>query len=233
MSSALKNMASLVLIPFNLSALWALGVFFPVFSLKSRETVFFLSGLAVYSILYLKFPQRFSGLYILAHELSHALWGLVRGNRIKKISVGKNSGYVLFSKKTDFWTAMAPYIFPFYAFAAAAVFFTVSLFQDLHAWRNWFLGLEGFFLGFHFFNTASVMTSSIQSDFKKTRAPFFSYLAVFSLNILFLALILKLLFPQKAGLGIFFSALYSNFKMLISAFFSLLTRITLIIWRAA
>ena len=51
--------------------------------------------------------------YVLAHELTHALWGWVMGARIKRMRISKSSGSVTLTK-SNFLVALAPYFFPLY-----------------------------------------------------------------------------------------------------------------------
>lgn len=51
--------------------------------------------------------------YVLAHELTHAVWGLLFGAKIGKLKVTAKGGSVQLSKSNLFIT-LAPYFFPFY-----------------------------------------------------------------------------------------------------------------------
>ena len=51
--------------------------------------------------------------YVLGHELTHALWGLLFGARVSKLRVGTSGGSVTLSK-SNVWITLAPYFFPFY-----------------------------------------------------------------------------------------------------------------------
>ncbi len=210
MQWALTMLLSLLFIPVNLAVLFSFSCFAPVFSLK-KEPVFFGIGIFAFTAVYFKFSQLFDKPYILAHELSHALAGLARGNKIKKIKVGSKSGYVAFGSKTDFWTSIAPYILPFYSIAAALIYFLLSLLADMGPWRPFFLCLQGFLISFHAVNTLSVMSSGVQSDFKKTKSVFFSYMLVIFLNMLLIAILIKLLFPHSADLTLFLRKSVNNF----------------------
>lgn len=231
MRSAIKNIASLVLIPLNIASLQALAVFLPAFSLRNSEFIFFSGGLVLCAALYFKFPDKFSAPYIFAHEITHAIFGLFLGNKIKKISIKKNSGYVLFGQRTGFMVAMAPYIFPFYAMLIAFVYFSLSFIFDMAKFRNYFLLTEGFFLSFHILKTISIMTTSVQSDFKQTRKPFFAYMSVLAINILFLALILKMLFPYKIILKAFFLTSINNFSLILSYIWFLIAKAYNLAWK--
>lgn len=214
MSAALRTLISFLFIPLNIAVLFSFSVFSPILSFKSGP-IFFFSGAIVFAVLYVRFPDFFRKPYILAHELSHALAGIVFGNKIKKIKIKSDSGYVSFATKPDFITSLAPYIFPFYCVLFALIFFITSLFADINRWRNIFLAAQGFFICFHAANTVSVMTSGVQSDFKKTKSVFLSYMAVFFLNLIFFAFIIKMLFPEKTHLALFFRESFLNLKTIL------------------
>ncbi|NLI10739.1 MAG: hypothetical protein GX447_08315 [Elusimicrobia bacterium] len=219
MSAAFRTLISFLFIPLNIAVLFSFSVFSPILSLKSGP-IFFFSGAIIFAVLYVRFPEFFRKPYILAHELSHAMAGIILGNKIKKIKIKSDSGYVSFGAKPDFITSLAPYIFPFYCALFALIFFAISLFADIKHWRNIFLAAQGFFICFHAANTISVMTSDLQSDFKKTKSVFLSYMAVFFLNLIFFAFIIKMLFPEKTNLTLFFRESFSNLKSISAFMFS-------------
>ena len=52
-------------------------------------------------------------LYVLGHELTHALWGLCFFARVSNLRVGVKGGSVQLSK-SNVWITLAPYFFPFW-----------------------------------------------------------------------------------------------------------------------
>ena len=58
--------------------------------------------------------------YVLGHELTHALWGLLFGARVSKLRVGTSGGSVTLSK-SNVWITLAPYFFPFYTVVVALI----------------------------------------------------------------------------------------------------------------
>ena len=58
--------------------------------------------------------------YVLAHELTHALWGWVMGANIKRLRVSKDGGSVTLTK-SNFLVALAPYFFPLYTVLVIAI----------------------------------------------------------------------------------------------------------------
>ncbi|MFA5688249.1 MAG: hypothetical protein WC959_03770 [Kiritimatiellales bacterium] len=123
--------------------------------------------------------------YVLGHELSHALWGVIFGAKVGRMKVGKNGGHVMLSK-TNFIISLAPYFFPFYTFIVIALWALAGLFVDLNAYRIWWLGAVGLTWGFHLVYTI-YMLSQPQPDVKE-HGRFFSYIIIFLMNLFFVAL---------------------------------------------
>jgi hypothetical protein len=59
--------------------------------------------------------------YVLGHELTHALWTWLFGGQVKKMKVTSSGGHVVISK-TNFVIALAPYFFPLYAMMVVGLF---------------------------------------------------------------------------------------------------------------
>jgi hypothetical protein len=117
--------------------------------------------------------------YVLAHELTHALWGTLMGARIFKMRVLKNNGSVTLSK-SNFLIALAPYFFPLYTVMVIAGYYVLSIFYDVEAYYLFWLGLVGFTWGFHFTFTISTLLQH-QSDINEYGAVF-SYALIYLLN---------------------------------------------------
>jgi hypothetical protein len=193
MRGALKTIAGILLAPAALAAAWATALFLaPVLSRFS--VTFPLLGGALLSVAL----HAFGGgrrLYVVAHELTHALAAVFSGVRVRKISVKKQSGYVLLDS-TNAFISLAPYFIPFYTLATGAAYWAAGLFRDVSHLRPWFLAAAGFTLAFHILHTADVLAGPVQSDLKKAGGPVFSLPLLLLLNCLGLAAALKLLFPE-------------------------------------
>jgi hypothetical protein len=135
-----------------------------------------------------------SSVYIFAHEFTHALFAKLCGAKIKKISVKKDSGYVI-ADKTNFLIVLAPYLFPFYAMLLAIAAVLTALFIpfktfDIFVW----VGL-GACLGYHWWMTG-LMLGTRQTDFS-SQGYFFSFTLILLTNgVLFLLLFLLLPTPD-------------------------------------
>ena len=135
----------------------------------------FLVGLLL--LLVLPRPMR---LYVLGHELTHALWGLVMGAKIGRIQVGRTGGSVTLSK-SNFLITLAPYFFPLYTFLIIVLYYLCGLFFDLTPFHQLYLICIGLSYAFHLFLTIEVLTHR-QSDVTE-HGYIFSYTIILMFNV--------------------------------------------------
>lgn len=136
----------------------------------------FLAWVAVFFIL-----PRPIRTYVLAHELTHALWAILMGGRVGKMKVRKSGGHVELTK-TNFIITLAPYFFPFYTVLAIAAYYLAGIWLDVEAYRLWWLAVVGFTWSFHFTFTIQ-MLSEHQPDIQE-HGRIFSYLTIYIMNLL-------------------------------------------------
>lgn len=130
--------------------------------------------------------------YVLAHELTHALWGALLGAKVSRLSVSRRGGSVQLSK-TNFLITLAPYFFPFYTFLTLAAYGTLSLFYDLDHYKPFWAALIGLTWGFHVTFTFTALGQH-QTDIQDT-GPLFSYAVILCLNLLGLCIALVAVAP--------------------------------------
>ena len=92
----------------------------------------FLAGAVCCIVIFFLLPKPM-WIYVLGHELTHALWTWLFGGQVKKMKVASSGGHVVISK-TNFVIALAPYFFPIYAVIVIAVFALGSLIWN---WRGY------------------------------------------------------------------------------------------------
>lgn len=188
-----KTLAGIALAPAALAAAWATAAALGP-ALGRVPSTFPLIGGALLGLL-LHLTGRGKRLYVTSHELTHALAAVLAGVRVRKISVSRNSGYVLLDS-TNAFISLAPYVVPFYTLIVSAAYWTAGRFWDLAPYRPWFLAAAGFTLAFHLLHTADILSGPAQSDLKKAGGPVFSLPLLLLLNCLGLAAALRLLFPE-------------------------------------
>ena len=119
--------------------------------------------------------------YILAHELTHALWGAVMGARIFSVKVSKHQGSVTLSK-SNFLITLAPYFFPLYTMLVIGGYLVLSWFYAVEGYYLVWLFLIGFTWGFHFTFTLSSLFQH-QTDIQEF-GRLFSYTVIYIGNVL-------------------------------------------------
>jgi hypothetical protein len=139
-------------------------------------------------------------IYVLGHELTHALWTWLFGGKVKRMKVTSSGGHVVISK-TNFAIALAPYFFPLYAVFVVAIFAVGHLFWDWKSYLVYFHLLVGAAYAFHVTLTLYTLRTR-QSDITSQ-----GYL--FSAAIIFLGNVTVLLFgiPLLTAKVGFFSTL--------------------------
>ena len=145
----------------------------------SVEAVSLLGGIAAFAMSWfaLSHPVR---MYVLGHELTHALWGLLFGARPSDVRVSASGGSVRLTKSNMLIT-LAPYFFPFYTFLVIIVaLITYAFFRPLPFLPLW-LFLIGFTWSFHVLFTLETLGQR-QPDVK-LYGRIFSWTFIFIVNV--------------------------------------------------
>ena len=128
------------------------------------------AGFLVWIIIFFVLPRPFRT-YVLAHELTHALWAILMGGRVGQLKVGKNGGHVELSK-TNFAITLAPYFFPFYTALVIIAYALASRWFNTDQYQLWWLAAIGFTWSFHITFTVE-MLSQRQPDIQEHGRIFF------------------------------------------------------------
>ena len=143
------------------------------------ETIALLGGVAAFVFCWsaLSHPVR---TYVLGHELTHALWGLLFGARPSDVRVDATGGSVRLTK-SNLLITLAPYFFPFYTFVVVVVaLITYAFLRPLPFLPLWMF-LIGFTWAFHVLFTLETL-SERQPDVK-LYGRLFSWTVIFIANI--------------------------------------------------
>lgn len=119
--------------------------------------------------------------YVLAHELTHAIWALIMGARVSRLRVSARGGSVTVSK-TNWLITLAPYFFPFYTLLVLLLYFLLGWFHDLRPYEPLALALVGFTYAFHVTFTLAMLTVRQPDIIEHGRL--FSYTVILLLNVL-------------------------------------------------
>ena len=148
--------------------------------LLSPETTWLLTGYFLWLGMWFFLPQPVRT-YVVAHELTHALWTLLFGGRVHSMRVSSSGGSVQLSKSNILIT-LAPYFFPFYTMLVILIRFLIGIFMHEVPYPFVWLFLVGLTWGFHVtFTLQSLMTT--QSDINEY-GKLFSYTFIYIFNLL-------------------------------------------------
>lgn len=147
----------------------------------TTPTLAFMAGYGLWLLIFVALPKP-TRVYILGHELTHAFWTLLLGGRVRKIEVGKSSGRVQ-TDKVNWFVALAPYFFPFYAMLFIALFFLAHWIWNLTPWFWALFALVGFAWSFHITFTLMLLFTVAQPDLK-SQGYLFSLVVIYLMNLL-------------------------------------------------
>ena len=163
------------------------------------EALSLLGGIAAFALAWfaLSHPVR---MYVLGHELTHALWGLLFGARPSDVRVSASGGSVKLTKSNMLIT-LAPYFFPFYTFIVIVVaLITYAFFKPLPYLPLWMF-LIGFTWSFHILFTLETLGQR-QPDVKLYGRIFswtFIFIANVGIGLAWLATMPPLTFAELGG----------------------------------
>jgi hypothetical protein len=119
--------------------------------------------------------------YVLAHELTHALWAALTGIKVHGMQVRKETGRVVLGG-TNFMVVLAPYFFPLYTMLVICLYYLSGVFYDVQKFSLLWLALVGLSWGFHFTFTITTLMQH-QSDIHQY-GRLFSYSIIYLFNVL-------------------------------------------------
>ncbi|NLB60411.1 MAG: hypothetical protein GX806_05000, partial [Lentisphaerae bacterium] len=154
------------------------------------------AGIILWCLIFYLLPRPVRA-YVLAHELTHALWGALGGARVSGLRVAARGGSVRLST-VNWVSTLAPYFFPLYTFLIVLAYYLLALLVDLRRRELLWFGLLGLSLGFHWTFTIEAL-SRPQSDIRRY-GKLFAYPLIYLLNLLGLALLLLLVAPVTPAL---------------------------------
>lgn len=191
-----KMIIAILLLPICVGAAQALWLVVQHSGSADTTWVTLLAGAGCWIVIYLFLPKPM-WIYVLGHELTHAVWAWLFGGQVKKIKVTSTGGHVHITK-TNFLIALAPYFFPLYAVLVIIVFVIGHLIWDWHQYLAWFDLLLGAAYAFHVTLTAHILKTQ-QSDITD-QGYLFSAVVIFLGNISVLLLGIPLL-AAKVDVG--------------------------------
>jgi hypothetical protein len=156
-----KLIVGILLLPVCIGAASALWMVIRASGSADTTWVPFLAGAACWMVIYLLLPRPM-WIYVVGHEMTHALWVWLLGGTVKRFRATSSGGHVVVSK-SNFLIALAPYFFPLYAGIIVTVFAIGHLIWDWKHYLVWFHLLVGAAYAFHITLTGHVLKTR-QSD---------------------------------------------------------------------
>lgn len=157
--------------------------------------------------------------YVLAHELTHALWGALMGAAVSDLKVSRERGSVRLSK-TNVLIVLAPYFFPLYTVLVMVAYYLMSVFLPVEKYVCYWLALVGLSWGFHFTFTLSTLAQH-QTDIR-AYGHAFSYAFIYLMNVLGIGLWVVMVSP--ATLEAFIALMGDSTSLALSALCALAAR---------
>ncbi len=123
-------------------------------------------------------------LYVLGHELTHAVFVLLHRGRVTDFHVSADGGYIT-TNKTNLVIALSPYFVPFWAIVSAVIYAAVRYFGEIpQDWDRLLYGLMGVTWTFHMIWTLWMIPRD-QPDLKEN-GTFLSLVIIYLANLLVL-----------------------------------------------
>lgn len=158
---------------------------------KIKNIVYFLYGFLTYSILHFLIYKPFR-IYVILHELTHAISALLFGGTVKSIKIKKYSGRINVRKVNPI-IAISPYFFPTLTFIILGMWHILSLFFQTKNYTFLLLFFTGFSLSFHLLLTIHALLQG-QSDLKIGGILLSLELIILG-NCIIIALLISLILP--------------------------------------
>lgn len=147
--------------------------------LLSPETRALLAGYFLWLGMWFFLPQPVRA-YVAAHELTHALWGLLFGARVRDVRISSGGGSVRLTK-TNMLITLAPYFFPLYTAVVILLRLLVGLAVEPVPLPFLWLFLVGLTWSFHV--TFTVQSLLIHQPDIHEYGQLFSYAVIYLFNL--------------------------------------------------
>lgn len=183
MARLFRFLMGLVLLPLCVAVTWAtlrmLREIRGAGSIFSQESACLIGGYGAWLLIWFFLSQPVRA-YILAHELTHALWALAFGGGVKNLKVTAKGGSVRVTK-SNVWITLAPYFFPFYTLLVILIHGCIGWFVSPVPYPLAWLFLVGFTWAFHF--TFTIQSLTIQQPDIEEYGRLFSYTFIYLFNL--------------------------------------------------
>jgi hypothetical protein len=183
----LKILFGLSLLPFCAGFAWQFLAMVFMVHYKPDTPYYFFAGGLTYLTIHILFKKPVLT-YVIGHELTHALFALLFGGKVKSIHASDRGGRVTITK-SNFIITLAPYFFPLYTFLALILYWSAHAVDARGITTDILVFLSGATFALHLVLTF-VFLQTDQNDIKEEGA-IFSYPLIFLFNIAFAAFLMK------------------------------------------
>lgn len=198
-----KFLIAILLLPICLGTSKALWMIFSGSSGAHELWIPMLAGAACWVVIFVLLPKPM-WVYVVGHELTHAVWTWIFGGKVKKFKATSQGGHVLVTKN-NFVIALAPYFFPLYAVMLVLLFLIGNFIWHWGRYITWFHLLLGAAYAFHITLTWHTLKTQ-QSDIT-SQGYLFSGVVIFLGNAMVLIIGVPLLSRRDLfdALGLWFN----------------------------
>ena len=208
MKKALRFLLGLAAVPIAVVASIVLYQQVGLVQHLSKNQSYFLTGMVVYLVVHSIFYKPVY-LYIVGHELTHALFTWICGGRVTSFRATFRGGRVT-TTKSNFLITLGPYFFPVYTVLISCVYFFISVFSEAGRHASVFIFLIGFSWTFHIVLTIYFIKME-QPDIINM-GTLFSIALIYIINLIVVVFILGLFFPEISFLSFVKDACRENGK---------------------
>ena len=189
----LKFIIALVLVPLVAAEIWTIiDLVRAAAATGPWSERWFLSlgaGVATWLLIFFLLPKTM-WIYVLGHELTHALAAMLAGGKISSFQVGPKGGHVI-TDKVNWWITLSPYFIPIYALLWMGLWISVDFYHPLKAWQPILYFGIGLFWCFHLTFTVSMIRLG-QTDLT-SQGVIFSIVIILLTNLIFFLFLFSLL----------------------------------------
>lgn len=190
-NKVIKFLFGLALLPLCAGFTWQFAAATTAVRYRSVAPYAFLGGALAYLALHLLF-RRPVLTYVFGHELTHAFFAMLFGGSVKSFHASERGGRVAITKSNAVIT-LAPYFFPLYTFLALLAYWAAAS-AGARGTLPWLVFLAGATFSFHI--TLTLLFLRAEQDDIREHGAVFSYPLIYLFNILFAALLLRLLLAE-------------------------------------
>ena len=159
---------------------------------QSEEVWIFSAGFLLWVLAFLFLPRPV-GIYVVGHELTHAVFVWICGGRVGRIHTTHGGGYIL-TDRNNFLISLSPYIIPFWTVISLVLLGTARLALDIPWFDRVLFFSTGVTWAFHITFTID-MILKVQPDIEDN-GRFFSLTLIYLSNVLLIAALLVMASPR-------------------------------------